>query len=191
MGAESGRLRWTAQPGSNPSFTCALTTLTRGASSAVPGFRGWKGLRTSTAKGFKVYHWMSPDIKVRRPSLGGPTIGTPPTFLDFSANIGDYIDTSHAETADDACTNRIFIQVHNRALTALPGNDVRVLLLLTDAHGLACRPCPWTTPPASPPATPLIGLQARLGASPTPDAEHPTCNWRRRGADVAGRNLRR
>ncbi len=86
-----------------------------------------------TAKGFQVYHWMSPDIKVRRPSLGGPAISSPPDLLDFAANIGDYIDTSHIETADDAGTNRIFIQVHNRALTPVAGADVRVLLLLTDA----------------------------------------------------------
>ena len=100
-----------------------------------------EGAQDPTAKGFNVYHWMCPDIKVRRPSLGGPTIGSPPSFLDFSANIGDYIDTSHVETADDAGTNRIFIQVHNRALTPMAGSDVRVLLLLTDAAaGLPALP---------------------------------------------------
>jgi len=105
-----------------------------------------EGAQDPTAKGLNVYHWMCPDIKVRRPSLGGPTIGTPPSFLDFSANIGDYIDTSHAETADDSGTNRIFIQVHNRALTPLTGSDVRVLLLLTDAAaGLPALPVDYAT----------------------------------------------
>lgn len=105
-----------------------------------------EGAQDPTAKGFNVYHWMCPDIKVRRPSLGGPTIGTPPTYLDFSANIGDYVDTSHTETADDAGTQRIFIQVHNRALTPLSGNDVRVLLLLTDAAaGLPALPVDYAT----------------------------------------------
>jgi hypothetical protein len=99
-----------------------------------------------TAKGFQVYHWMSPDIKVHRPSLGGPTISSPPDLLDFSANIGDYIDTSHTETADDTGMNRIFIQVHNRALTSNVGADVRVLLLLTDASaGLPALPPDYAT----------------------------------------------
>ncbi len=99
-----------------------------------------------TAKGFQVYHWMSPDIKVHRPSLGGPTISSPPDLLDFAANIGDYIDTSHAETADEAGINRIFIQVHNRALTQVAGTDVRVLLLLTDASaGLPPLPADYAT----------------------------------------------
>jgi hypothetical protein len=103
-----------------------------------------EGAQDPTVRGFNVWHWMCPDIKVRRPSLGGPTIGSPPTFLDFSANIGDYIDTSHAETADDAGTNRIFIQVHNRALRPLAGSDVRVLLLLTDAAaGLPALPADY------------------------------------------------
>lgn len=102
------------------------------------------GAQDPTAKGFNVYHWMSADIKVRRPSLGGPTVSSPPTFLDFSANIGDYIDTSHIETADDAGVNRIFVQVHNRALTPLAGSDVRVLLLVTDAAaGLPALPADY------------------------------------------------
>jgi hypothetical protein len=87
-----------------------------------------------TSPGFHVFHWMSPDIKVRRPSLTGlPLLGTPPDYLDFATNIGDYIDsTSHIETADTT-TNSIFVQVHNRSLVPVQGNDVRVLLLLTDA----------------------------------------------------------
>jgi hypothetical protein len=78
--------------------------------------------------------------------LGGGTIGSPPSFLDFSANIGDYIDTSHTGTADEAGTNRIFIQVHNRAIAPIAGSDVRVLLLLTDAAaGLPPLPADYAT----------------------------------------------
>ena len=76
-----------------------------------------EGAQDPTAKGFNIWHWMCPDIKVRRPVVRWPHHRHAPSLLDFSANIGDYIDTSHAETADDAGTNRIFIQVHNRALT--------------------------------------------------------------------------
>jgi hypothetical protein len=153
-----------------------------------------EGAQDPTAKGFNVYHWMCPDIKVRRPSLGGPAIGTPPTFLDFSANIGDYIDTSHAETADDAGTNRIFIQVHNRALTALSGNDARVLLLLTDAAaGLPALPVdyaariiagdttnwlagtPWRfADPLMPYRTPISTVEARTSQVVTYDVDFST-----------------
>jgi hypothetical protein len=153
-----------------------------------------EGAQDPTAKGFNVYHWMCPDIKVRRPSLGGPAIATPPTFLDFSANIGDYIDTSHAETADDAGTNRIFIQVHNRALTALSGNDVRVLLLLTDAAaGLPALPVdyaariiagdttnwlagtPWRfADPLMPYRTPISTVEARTSQVVTYDIDFST-----------------
>jgi hypothetical protein len=122
-----------------------------------------EGAQDPTAKGFNVYHWMCPDIRVRRPSLGGPTIGTPPTFLDFSTNIGDYIDTSHADAAG---MNRIFIQVHNRALTPLPGSDVRVLLLLTDASAvLPALPVDYAARITR--ATPATGFPVRRGGLPT------------------------
>jgi hypothetical protein len=93
------------------------------------------GAQDPTAMGHNVFHWMSADIKVRRGSLTGlPALNTPPDYLDFSINIGDFIDpTTHIETADVLGTNRIFVEVHNRALTALAGSQVRVLLLLTAA----------------------------------------------------------
>ena len=85
-----------------------------------------------TRPGSAVWHWMSADIKVRRPSVGLPVLGSPPSLLDFASNVGDYIDTGNVETADPA-TNRIFVQVHNRSLNSIPASDVRVLLLIADA----------------------------------------------------------
>lgn len=102
-----------------------------------------EGAADPTAKGSLVYHWMSADIKVRRGSLTGlPTLNTPPDFLDFAANIGDYVQPStDVETADESGTDRIFVEVHNRGQTALPGSQVRVLLLLADASaGLPALP---------------------------------------------------
>lgn len=98
--------------------------------------------------GAKVYHWMSADIKVRRPSLPAlPTLGSPADYLDYAVNIGDYVDsTTNIETADSSGTNRIFVEVHNRALTPIPGPQVRVLLLLTDASaGLPALPANYAT----------------------------------------------
>jgi hypothetical protein len=90
--------------------------------------------------GSNVFHWMSPDIKIRRPSLAAPTIGSPPTFLDFTSNVGDYVDTTNIETVDPGA-NTAYVQVHNRSLTPVNGNDIRVLLLLTDAAtGLPALP---------------------------------------------------
>jgi hypothetical protein len=83
--------------------------------------------------GSNVWHWMSPDIKIRRSSLSGlPTIGSPPTFYDFANNVGDYVDTTNVETVDPGA-NTAYVQVHNRSLTSINGSDIRVLLLLTDA----------------------------------------------------------
>jgi hypothetical protein len=105
-----------------------------------------EGAQDPTRKGFNVFHWKSPDIKVRRPSLPTPVLSTPPDMLDFAVNIGDYVDTTNTETADQSGINRIFIQVHNRALTPLVGTDVRVLLLLTDAAaGLPALPADYAT----------------------------------------------
>jgi hypothetical protein len=85
---------------------------------------------------FRVYHWMSPDIKVRRGSLSGlPPLSSPLTFYDFAFKIGDWVDsTTNIETADVSGPNRIFIQVHNRSVRqSVAGAQVNVLLLLADA----------------------------------------------------------
>jgi hypothetical protein len=95
-----------------------------------------ENLPDPTRKNFKVFHWMSPDIKVRRGSLSGlPVLSSPVSYLDFAANIGDYADsTTNIETADVTGPNRFFIEVHNRdIITPVPGAQVRVLLLLADA----------------------------------------------------------
>jgi hypothetical protein len=96
-----------------------------------------------TNVGYVLYHWMSADIKVRRSSLTGlPTLGSPVTYDDFAFNIGDYIDpTLHIETADASGTDRIFVEVHNRSLTAVPAAEVQVLLLWADAT-MALPPLP-------------------------------------------------
>ncbi|HEY1354338.1 MAG TPA: hypothetical protein VGF67_32415 [Ktedonobacteraceae bacterium] len=92
-------------------------------------------------------HWMSADIKVRRSSLPGlPPLASPVDSLDFAVNIGDYIDsTQHIETADVSGLDRIFVEVHNRSLNALPAAQVRVLLLVADASaGLPALPCGYS-----------------------------------------------
>lgn len=103
-----------------------------------------EGLPDPTRQGFIVYHYMSPDIKVRRGSLPGlPVLGSPVTYLDFAVNIGDYTDsTTNTETVDLTGPNRFFVQVHNRdPITSVPGTQVKVCLLLADASaGLPALP---------------------------------------------------
>jgi hypothetical protein len=101
-----------------------------------------EGAQDPTRPGFQAWHWQCPDIRVRRPSLGGlPTLPAQPDFLDFDTKVGDYVDSGNTETADQAATNKVFVMVHNRGLTALPAGTVRVLLLMTDASaGLPALP---------------------------------------------------
>jgi hypothetical protein len=127
-----------------------------------------------TRRGFNVWHWMSADIKVRRPSLVGlPTIGSPPDLLDFAINVGDYVDTGNIETVDPT-TNRVFVQVHNRSATAIPTGDVRVLLLVADAAlGLPALPAGYATHivagnDPNRPAGWLVGSQWWAGDATTP-----------------------
>ena len=98
--------------------------------------------------GYRVSHAMSADNKVCRGSIGGlPTLSTPPHYLDFATNIGYQIDpTTRWETADATDSNRIFVQVHNRGLTPVAGDQVWVLLLLADASaGLPALPANYAT----------------------------------------------
>lgn len=97
---------------------------------------------------YTLYHWMSADIKVRRPSLPGlPALSSPVTYEDFAVNIGDYVDSvARIETADLSGTDRIFVEVHNRSLTPVPAAQVRVLLLAADASaGLPALPAGYAT----------------------------------------------
>ena len=81
-----------------------------------------------------VFHWTSPDIKVRRPSVPNlPPLGPNPNYLDFTTNVGEIVLPNSVGTADKSGSNRIFVQVHNRGVTPLPGSQVYVLLLICDA----------------------------------------------------------
>ena len=107
-----------------------------------------EGAHDPTRVGHTLYHYMSPDIKVRRPSLSGlPALGSPLTYLDFGFNIGDYIDSAEQiETGDESGSNRVFVEVHNRGLTPVPGTNVRVLLLMADASaGLPALPAGYAS----------------------------------------------
>jgi hypothetical protein len=121
-----------------------------------------------TRQGALVYHWMSPDIKVRRPSFPAvpPPLSSPPDYLDFAVNIGDYVDTTDTETADVSGANRIFVQIHNRSIvTSMPGSQVRVLLLVTDAAaGLPALPANYAT-------------HIQNGDPPLPVMGNPASGW--------------
>jgi hypothetical protein len=78
-------------------------------------------------------------------------------------NIDDYVSSIDTETAAAPASlatgqsNRVFVQVHNRSLTAVPGSSVRVLLLVTPVSaGLPALPAGYAThiqngdPPGSP-----------------------------------------
>jgi hypothetical protein len=99
------------------------------------------------ANPYVLFHWMSTDIKVRRSSLTGlPPLGSPVDYLDFAFNIGDYVDsTQHVETADVSGIDRIFVEVHNRSLNALPAAQVQVLLVADASAGLPALPSGYAT----------------------------------------------
>jgi hypothetical protein len=113
-----------------------------------------EGAPDPTKPGFRVYHWMSADIKVRRPSWPATPdpLNTPPDYLDFAQNIDDYVSSIDQETADQPASlatgqfNRIFVQVHNRGLKAVAGSVVQVMLLVTPvAAGLPPLPADYAT----------------------------------------------
>ena len=90
------------------------------------------GAQDPTSPGWNVYHWMSADIKVWRPSLNKPALPAQPTYLDFAFNVNDYLDsTSHIETADNTGSNKLYVEVHNRGRLPLAAQQVRVCLLVT------------------------------------------------------------
>jgi len=101
-----------------------------------------------THVGYSLYHYMSADIKVRRSGLMGlPALGTPVNYADFAVNIGDFVDpATRIETADRTGTDRIFVEVHNRSLNAVPASQVQVLLLAADAAvGVPALPGDYAT----------------------------------------------
>ena len=111
------------------------------------------GVADPTRQGFNVHHWMSADIKVRRPDLPAPdALNTPPDYLDFAINIDDYVSSIDTETATAPTSlsagqfNQVFVEVHNRGLTPVPGSNVRVLLLVTPVSaGLPTLPTGYAT----------------------------------------------
>lgn len=149
--ATHGRGAWEilldAPSGSDPELYLRVDTADTGRLTGGVRYPWVENHPDPTRQGFTVAHWMSPDIKVRRGSLPpANALNTPPDFVDFAVNIDDYIDTTNIETADATGSNRIFVQVHNRALTGIPGAQVRVLLLLTDAAaGLPALPADYVT----------------------------------------------
>ena len=101
------------------------------------------GVPDPTAPGWNLYHWMSADIKVRRPNLALPVWSPQQDYFDFAVNIGDGTATTiHVETADlPGTTDAYFVEVQHCGITALPGSSVTVLLLFTNASaGLAALP---------------------------------------------------
>lgn len=100
----------------------------------VPGRQAGVHLSPTPGSLFRMYHWMSPDIKVRRLTHPGlPPLGAQVDYLDFATHIGDLVDAQNFEEGDATGVNRVFVEVHNRSLTEIPGGQVSVLLLMTDA----------------------------------------------------------
>ena len=100
-----------------------------------------EGMRdpTDPANSRQVWHWMSPDVKVWRPSLGSQAPSATPSFYDFDALIQDSVDPNGIETADETGTNQIYVQVHNRGWQ--PTSDLTVCLLIARASaGLPLLP---------------------------------------------------
>ena len=73
---------------------------------------------------------MSPDIKVRRASLGAITSGV--NYYDFGYNIGEQVKNPNWQRGDLTGTNQVFIQVHNRGLHIISGSNISLLLLMAD-----------------------------------------------------------
>lgn len=132
-----------ATSGRDPDLYLRVNDADSGRTPGGARFAWVEGAPDQLRQGATVYHWMSTDVKVRRPSLGSlPPLGSPPDYLDYAVNIGDYVDSvSDIETADSSGPNRIFVELHNRSLTPVPAAQVRVCLLVTDASA-ALPPLP-------------------------------------------------
>lgn len=105
------------------------------------------GLNDPTQQGATVAHWRGPDIKVDAPSAMG-TYQTPTNQISFFEFVDTIVDGSGGvATIDPAvgtAVNRVYVQLHNRGVT--PANNVRVMLLLTNASaGLPNLPAGYAT----------------------------------------------
>jgi hypothetical protein len=99
------------------------------------------GLPDPTAPGQTVVFWRGPDIKLDTPDAGGnyqfPLTGTI-DFLQFVDTLTDDFQNVATHATADIIT-RVYVQIHNRGV--LPANNVRVMLLLTNASaGLPALP---------------------------------------------------
>jgi hypothetical protein len=88
------------------------------------------GAPDPTNPGSSLTHAMSADIKTLRSS--GSTLPSSTDFEGFASLKGFATDLG---TIDSIGTNQVFVEVHNRGFTPIPGDQVRVLLLLADAIG--------------------------------------------------------
>jgi hypothetical protein len=95
------------------------------------------GAPDPTSPGKTLTHAMSPDIKVLRSSAG--SLASTPDFLAFASLNNFQTDLA---TFDKSGTNQVFVEVHNRSVNPIPGDQVRVLLLLAKASGGALPPLP-------------------------------------------------
>src|SRR5262249_49037946 len=87
----------------------------------------------TTSSNYKLYHWMSPDIKIRMPGMHDEQhqlASDPITFLDFGFKVDESYAPDHFDDANSTGTNEVYVEVHNRGLTPPTGN-VSVLLLWT------------------------------------------------------------
>src|SRR5215472_4063979 len=99
------------------------------------------GLPDTTHQGTTLDLLSSPDIKVLRSSRS--QLDATPDFFGF-ASLRDF--QTDLNTFDTLGTNQVLIEVHNRGKTAVPGAQVRVLLLLADGSAsLPALPADFAT----------------------------------------------
>jgi hypothetical protein len=80
--------------------------------------------------GRKLGHAACPDIKIWRASANAPAaLIDQPDFLDFAMHVPEETDDGLL-LADGHGLNHLYVQVHNRGVSPLPGALVRVLVLL-------------------------------------------------------------
>ena len=151
--ATHGRGVWeidlAATAGADPDIYLRLNYNDSGRMTAAGTRAAWtSGHLDPTHVGYRLYQWHCADIKVRRSSLTGlPPLSSPTTFFDYAINIGDYTDTvTQMQTGDLSGTDTIYVEVHNRSLTAVPAAQVSVLLLAVDASAtVPALPAGWAS----------------------------------------------
>ncbi|HEY2196002.1 MAG TPA: hypothetical protein VGH76_27415 [Actinomycetospora sp.] len=105
-------------------------------------------------------HWASPNIKVDVPtSAGWQTAGTDLDFYVFTDKLVDGSGgVATLDPAEGTVTNRVYVEVHNRGVSA--SGTVQVMLLIADASaGLPPLPASYTTSVQT--GTPITSAQWR------------------------------